>query len=278
MRSIVAFLFLLIVAYGNNIENLLQKIEQRSDLSQRTQKENWGITYVFTRQDLQRAQARYLKDILITLLPLQYQLNTYGFYDPIAGNPRLPYMSIPIKLFIDNQEISVGMYGSGLILYGDMDLSFADHVEVYMGSPSFEISTEPSLMVIKIYTKSAERDGGNKIGLFAQSVGGAMGYAHRAEELESGWSYFGYVSSFVERYKPYYRYGARISRDKRASHFIGTFQKEDAHLLLDVVHKDMDSFLDQSIFATPEDGKIDVDYAHIGYDEKKEPIFCKTRL
>ncbi len=269
MRGFLLFLLSFLILHASDIQELLQAIEQKSDLSQKTKKENWGITYVYTRQDLQKMQARYLKDILLSLFPMQYKINNYGLYDPIGSTPRAPFLSSPIKLFIDNQEISVGMYGSGLVLYGDMDISFADHIEVYIGSPSFEISSEPSLMVIKIYTKSAQRDGGNRLAAFLQNYGGKMSYFHTAEELNSGWSYFGYVSSFNDRYKKVEHLGSSLSRDREAFHTLGTLQKDKKRFLVDIVHKNMDSFVDQSVFATPKQAGIDVDYFHIGYDETK---------
>ena len=272
MRKFCFFLLSFFIAYASDIQTILNMIEQKCDLSQRTKKENWGITYVYTRQDLQKMQARYLKDILLSLFPLQYKINNYGLYDPIGSSPRVPFLSSSLKVFIDNQEISVGMYGSGLVLYGDMDISFADHIEVYIGSPSFEISSEPSLMVIKLYTKSAQRDGGNRLAAFLQSYGGKMSYFHTADELDNGWSYFGYVSSFDDRYKKIEHLGSLLSRDKKAFHLLGTLQKGHKRFLMDIIHKNMDSFIDQSIFATPKQASIDEDYFHIGYDETKGPL------
>ena len=269
MRILILCIAAILFVRASDIEALLKTIEQKSDLSEKTKKENWGITYIYTRQDLQKMQARYLKDILLSLFPIQYKINNYGLYDPIASTPRSPFLSSPIKLFIDNQEISVGMYGSGLILYGDMDITFADHIEVYIGSPSFKISTEPSLMVIKIYTKSAKRDGGNKVAAYLQSFGGKMAYFHTADELSSGWSYFGYVNSFDDRYKKINHLNSRLSRNRKVVHALGTLQKDKKRFLVDIVHKSVDAFIDQSVFATPDRSRIDVDYFHIGYDETK---------
>ncbi len=273
MRVVLLLILFIVAVFGeDDLDFLLDKIEYKSDLSQKTKKENWGITYVYTRQDIEKMQARYLRDILISLLPFTYKINNYGIYDPLSSSTNVPFMSSSIKVFIDNQEINVGMYGSGLFLYGDMDISFADHIEAYIGSPSFEISTEPSFMVIRIYTKRAERDGGNRVGLFAQSYGGKMGYYHKAEELNNGWKYFFYANRFEDKNKNRSNLESSLNRDKDVAHLIFSLYNNDNRILLDASRKRFNGFIDQSIFGTPKKSDIGIDYFHLGYDLKKDRL------
>jgi len=144
----------------SEIDDLLNSISAKDDLSQKTKLENAGISYVYTREDIQRMQAHSLKDILKSAYPFSYSENNYGLPDPYTMGVNIPFMSSSMRVYIDDQEITPGLYGSGMIIYGDMDVDFIDHIEIYSGNPTFEFSIEPAFTIIKLYSKNAQRDGG----------------------------------------------------------------------------------------------------------------------
>jgi iron complex outermembrane receptor protein len=213
-------------------------------------------------------QAHNLKDILKSTYPFGYNENYYGVPDPYGMQVSVPNMSSSIKVYINNQELTTGLYGSGLVIYGDMDIDFVDHIEVYSGNPTFEFSTEPAFTIIKLYTKSAQKDEGSKLLVGLDSRGSNRVAGYNIKELENGWSYLAYASTTKDNRKKYENYNAELSKDKTVSHVVGTFSNENNTLLLDAFTSKRDAFASQSIFLTPETSQTDTNYLHMGYDGK----------
>jgi len=255
-----------IYAEDLSVDDLLKDIATKTDLSEKTKLENGGISYIYTRDDIQKMQAHNLKDILKSTYPFGYNENNFGISDPYSLNKAIPYMSSSIKIYIDNQEITSGLYGSGLILYGNMDIDFVDHIEVYSGNPTFAFSVEPGFTIIKLYSKVAQKDEGSKIVSTLGSYGKKGLNAYTTDFLENDWSYFSYINLIDDKRRKYYNDNSTLSRDSKIKHFVGTLTKENQHILLDAISKNADSFIDSSISATPKEATIDTQYLHIGYD------------
>ncbi len=255
-----------------NIDNLLNNIEKKSDLSEKTKLENGGVSYIYTREDITRMQAHNLKDILKSTYPFGYNENNFGISDPFAVKTAVPYMSSRLKIYIDNQELSTGLYGSGLFIYGNMDIDFVDHIEIYAGNPTLEFSTEPAFTIIKLYSKVAQKDEGSKIAIGVGSRGSKSISGYDTEELDNQWSYFAYSSLIDDNRKQYQNGNATLSRDSNTKHFFGKFYKDNQNILVDIIKKDQDAFIDSSLFATPKDSNIKTTYAHIGYDTKNDNL------
>ena len=251
-----------------NLDNLLNDIEKKTDLSSKTKLENAGISTIYTRDDIDRMQVRYLKDILKLTRTVSYTENRYALPDPAFQGSIQPFLSSPIRVFIDNQEITTSLYGSGLIIMGDIDIGFVDHIEVYSQNPSFEFSTEPTYSLIKLYSKKAIKDEGGKVSISGGSYGSKNISAYHSEELDNDWSYFTYVSQNDDRRKKYYSHDNEISRDKKVSHFFTSFYDDKNSILIEAISSSRDSFIDNSFDATSDTGIIDADSLHLGYDYK----------
>ena len=251
-----------------NIDDLLHNIEIKTDLSAKTKLENGGISYIYTREDIRKMQAHNLKDILKSTYPMGYSENEYGYADSYTSGNGIPFVSSSIKIYIDNQEITTGLYGSGFMLYGNMDIDFVDHIEVYGGNPTFEYSSEPAFSIIKLYSKTAQKDGGTKLALGAGSYGAKYLNMHNANELKNGWSYFTYGSLNDNKRKRYKHYNSTLSRDSKTAHLFASLSKKNNKILFDVIREKKDAFIGQSIFATPLVNEHKNDYLHIGYDTK----------
>ena len=249
-----------------DIDSLLDDIENKTDLSEQTKLENSGISFVYTRNDIERMQVRYLKDILKLGSIFGYTENRYGLPDPLTHGDSKPFMSSSIRIFIDNQEIIGGMYGSGLILYGDLDLEFVDHIEIYTQSPTYEYSTEPTIMLIKLYSKTASKDEGTKVELLTASHKSTRINAYTSSELANGWSYFSYVSRENLNRRRYKSFDTELSRDKQVGHIFTSFQNENNHINIDFVRSKRDGFAGPSFDATPIESSLNSDSLHIGYD------------
>ncbi len=262
--------FLIIVSLNliaEGLDDLLLNIEKKTDLSQKTKMENGGISFIYTREDLERMQVKSLKDILKLTYPFGYDENRYSLADPLSMGGTQAFMSSVMRIFIDNQEITTSLYGSGLIVLGDIDMGFVNHVEIYSRNPSYEFSTEPTSLLIKLYSKKADKDAGGKIELNGGSYGFNRDSAYHSQEMED-WSYFAYFSSTNEKRKKYESHGEELSRDKKVKHIFGTFYNENQKILIQGINREGDSFIDRSLDATAQKNTIDMDFLHLGYDLK----------
>ena len=251
-----------------SIDSLLSNIEIKTDLSNKTKLENSGIRNIYTRSDLDRMQARNLKDILKSSQPLGYAENRYGLADTLTLNSNHPFVSSMIRVYIDNQEITSGLYGSGLLSYGDMDIGFVDHIEIYSGTPTYEFSPEATFIIIKLYSKVASKDGGSKIMVNYGSYDASHINFYNSSELDNDWAYFTYVSQNNEKRKKYYSHGTKLSRDKEVTHVFGSFYNKDNHILIDAFTQKRDTFINRSLDATPTKADLDLGNIHVGYNGK----------
>ncbi len=255
-----------------NIDSLLNDIEKKTDLSEKTKIANGGISFIYTRDDINRMQIKNLKDILKSTYPLGYNENKYGVPDPLSHGSNHPFLSTSIKVFIDNQEISTGLYGAGLFIVGDINIQWVDHIEVYTQAPTYEYATESTSTLIKLYTKSAKKDSGGKIELGSGSYEASYINTYYAKELDNGWSYFSFLSSDDYKRKKYSSNQTEISRDIDRKLITTTLNKDNQNILLTAIIQQRDGFLDISTDGSPETSTLEGDYVHIGYDTKIDNI------
>ncbi len=256
----------LLLSQEMDLDALLNKIEKKTDLSSKTKLENGGISTIYTRDDINRMQARNLNDILKSTYPFGYNENRYGLSDPYSIGTNQPNMSSSIRVFIDNQEITSGMYGSGIILYGDMDINFVDHIEIYSGNPTYEYSTEPTFILIKLYSKDVKRDAGTKLSYGIGNYLDSHLYAYNSQALENNWSYFNYVAQTDDKRQQHKSDTTELSRDKRGIHIFSSFHNDNNRFIVDAIKQKRDSFINESLDATPTSATLDNELLHIGYD------------
>jgi len=250
-----------------NIDNLLQNIEKKTDLSEKTKSANAGVSIIYTRDDIDRMQIANIQDILKLIYPVGYNENRYGAVDPFNVGASQPFVSSQIRVFIDNQEISTGLYSSGLIAISNIGIEWADHIEVYTQAPTYEFTTEPTVTLIKLYTKSVLKDAGGKAFLSTGSYGASKIGAYYAQELND-WSYFISLSQYNAKRKKYNNRGSELSRDKKMNTVVATLKKGKHNLLLTAISRKINVFFDKSLDGTPTKSELDGGYLHLGYDAK----------
>jgi len=253
--------------YGDEISDLLNDIEIKTDLSQKTQLENSGVSFIYTRDDIDRMQITNLKDILKSIYPVGYTENKYGISDPFFIGTIHPFVSSKIRLFIDNQELTTGLFGSGLSILGSVNIDWVDHIEIYTQSPTYEYATEATITLIKLYTRSVLKDEGGKAKVNAGSYGASFVNAYYADYIDD-WSYFVFGSLNNDKRKKYYSHDTTLSRDKKGSLSLATLHKGNTNILLTVADEKRDGFVDVSLDASPQKSTIDFQYVHIGVDTK----------
>jgi iron complex outermembrane receptor protein len=257
--------FMSIYLYSSNVERLLTEFNQKNDLSQRTIDENKGHLILFTRDKLEKMHAKTLKDVFKTAPVIYYHENRYGLPDPLAGGTFTPYLSNFIRLYIDGVEITQGWMGSGLLLYGDVNIDFVDHIEFYYAVPSFETAVEPAYLTIFLYSKNPKRDNGGKLSLVGGSRGDNTQSINYGEEKED----FSYMVNFShtnsKREKIDNATDRPLSRDFERTQLFSYVKADDQIFHLQVMKKETDSLAGLSYDATPLVSEIDYLNIHMDY-------------
>ena len=269
--SIVIIIFLSIGSYlwaNDDIDDILANIEEKSDLSLKTRQENTGVSYIYTRHDLDVMQIKHLGDIL-KATEIGSKKSRYGIIDPFGFFSRAPFNSSMIKIFIDNQEISSALYGSGLPILGDMDLGFVDHIEIYAQNPSYEYSSEPAVVTIKLYSKKANRNMGGKITLGGGSYSNNLQSFQYADTLKQ-YSYLFYCSRDDNRKKDYYVDSVNVKRDAKNYNLFTSIYNNKERLMIKVSKIDQGGLFGISLDAKPSNSNIKTDIFHIGYEKDIE--------
>ena len=249
----------------SNIEHLLTEYNQKNKASSKTIDNNKGNLILFTREDIERMHATRLKDIFKTLPIVYYHENRYALPDPLSSGMSESYNSSYIRVYIDGVEVTQGWMGSGLIMYGDINIDFADHIEFYSISPSYESSAEPAYMTIYIYSKDPSIDDNTVMKLSQSSRGSnqqSLSYGDKVGDI-SYMINFAHVDA--KREKIDNGTSTPLSRDFSENQFF-TYIKDDSQVFhLQVIDKKTDSLAGASWDATPIESSMDYLNVHMDY-------------
>ena len=259
---LVRLFFIFIILYSNillayDMDQMLDLYRKNSDLSEKTKDESLGHLTVYTRDDIERMQAHNLSELLNSQRSFRYNENLLGMPDVLHSDPAV-YSSGVVKIFINNHEITSAFAGSGLFIYGNIDLGFVDHVEIYEGSTSSSVSTEPAIVTIKLYSKDPAREAGTNIQGYVASRG-----SHHENISHSGVSndlkYYVYVSNTNNNRTEYQHDNHTLSRDNKNVHALATIDYKNIKIGAEYIDHKLDSFLSLSVFATPKQSDIKYD-------------------
>ncbi len=265
MKLLIMLVLVFGLSHSEELDELLNTYTHNSDLSQKTKLENGGIMTVFTRKDLDIMQARSLKDILKSNPLYRYTENRNGNPDMLYDGGTAPISSSVVRIYINNQELTSATYGSIFKGAGNINLDAIDHIEIYSGTPSYEFTSEPTNILIKLYTKIAERDRGGKLGVSYGSLGfneESMSYAQEFEDF----SYFTSLYRTDNKRKTYYSHDVPIKRDLERYGVLASIYSPKQKLLLSVIKDKADVSMSSSPRATYEHADSSLNYAFVGYD------------
>jgi iron complex outermembrane receptor protein len=253
------------MVYAENVDSILQEYTQKNALSQKTIDENKGHLVLFTREKLEEMHAKTLKDVFKTTPMIYYHENRYALPDPLTSGAFEPYRSNFIRLYVDGVEITQGWMGSGLMLYGDVNIDFVDHIEFYYMTPSFETSVEPAYLTVFLYSKDPKRDPGGKLDLIYGSRGynsQSISYGEQKENLS-------YMVNFshtdAQRETIDNGTSTPLSRDFERTQLFSYIKTEEQIFHLQVMKKNTDSLAGMSWDATPLVSNIDYLNLHMDY-------------
>lgn len=256
------FLFLYIftsLLNAQDLDNLLRLYQTESELSNKTKDENAGSLVVYTRDDLERMQVETLKDILKSTRYFRYFENRLAEPDVLNADP-VAYNSKYIKIYLNDTELFLPIFGTGLPLFGDIEMDFIDHVEIYQGFPSFEYAIDPALIIIKLYTKDPKKDAGSRVKLLVASHNSHKENVYTSDITENDLAYFLYANHTSKIQDKYYLEGKTPKRDSQTNHFFASLKKNDYKLDFNVLQKKQDTFLGELPLALPKKATKDASY------------------
>jgi hypothetical protein len=271
--ALTSALVLGLCAQQLSLDTILGKLSVEDDLSKKTIKESAGSVIVFTREDLDRMQIKSLAEIIERIPFLRYNENDLGLIDP-SYQPFQPSNANFIKLYVDDREVVDGMGAGGLQLFSQMDLGYIDHIEVYFGAVSFTIGIEPSLAIIKLYTKEPERENANILNVSYATYGTKDVNFYSAQELED-YSYLIYADSKIVKRKKVYYNGVALSRDKHISMLYGKLEKGAIRAEFNLLNGGYDGFISKTLSLEPKDpaSYLQNIYAGLYYDDDELKAF-----
>ncbi|BBG65960.1 hypothetical protein NNO_1257 [Hydrogenimonas sp.] len=263
-------------ANDGKIESMIGEYAQKADLSEKTKRESDGYLMVFTRQDLDRMQIRSLQEIIEKIPFIRYNEDRLGlsssFYAPYQPNP-----PAGLRVYINNRVLYTPYFGNALKMFGQLDMGYIDHVEVYYGMPSQTLGIDGAVVVIKMYTKDPLRE---KTSL-AGAVGGSEGYGELYGYTAGGKEDFSHLVYAdyrnMKRKKESYN-GSILSKDRESTNLFADFRMGNNSFEVQAVRGRLDTFLGFSPHLDPLNPHLSFSYLYGGWDYENRDNRLKAFL
>lgn len=273
MQRLWLLLLLCSVVLAQKIDLLLKKFEQESELSKITKIDTAGYVYIYTRQMLESMQAYTLADVLKTIPGLNYTLTPNNLN--LFTSPSTSFMlATTARLYINDHDVTSASFGSALLIWGEMPIEYIDHIEVYKGSAAIEFGDETGIIIIKVYTKLANREVGKKIRFRADTLGSKSFDIYTADLSLDKNSLFLYFHGANTKSKHYHNYGSTISKDKNDFTFYANYTNDFLSLESSYYSINKDPFLGYGRSKRPLGGGLDAKHFYLNLNTKFKGIDC----
>ncbi|MEA3331611.1 MAG: TonB-dependent receptor, partial [Campylobacterota bacterium] len=244
------------------IDTLLKEYQDSESLYKKTKKESAGFLLVYSRKDLERMQVYNLKDLLKTVriyTTFTHPVGVVRVQKAGQGKNTLP----PIKLYIDDFEVTTVAQGNALDMYGEMDIYFVDHIEIYQGGSSIAFGNEPGSMIIRLYSKTPNRENSSSAQISLDSKSGGNLRVVDAGTTDN-YDYLLYANTSKTDYDKYERNGQELSRDAQRyqAHF-KISQDDNYEVVLDAIYNKSDIFNGMGSAPLGEDNERDYGYINV---------------
>ncbi|WP_028950817.1 TonB-dependent receptor plug domain-containing protein [Sulfurihydrogenibium subterraneum] len=251
LTTLLSLLLVKNVFAQEKITTLLNKYEEASDLSNRTKIESLGHYITITRKDLEIMQANTLSDVLKSLKLHSYIPNTFGVYQLTAAGSQVG-LNTSYRLFIDDHEVSSIHTDNPFLIYDNYPLDSIDHIEIYLGAGAVRIGNEPSILIIKLYTKDPKRENSTTVkGLLDTRKGYSYNFTD-ARLIKENISYLVSVYKGYNNYKTYYYNNNPLNRDSQAVFGIFKLNYYDTQLTLNFAKVSRDAFKGLAVDISPD--------------------------
>lgn len=265
MKFFVLILLFITFVYADefNLDNLLKKYQDAESLYKKTKQENAGFLITYSREDLEQMQAYKLKDVLKTIRLYTMQINNFGISEiKTVGASSKNLM--PLKLYIDDFEITSFIKENPLAMYENMDIYFIDHIEIYQGGSSIAFGNEVGSMVIRLYTKDPKKENSKS---FQISVDSRNSVDNRIFDagIFKDYKYLAYVDISNEKFKKYNLNDHTLSKDlKRYQTHFKLSKENNFDVEFNGILNDGDSF--KGFGTSPsDDNKLKKSYTNINF-------------
>ena len=265
MKFFVLILLFINFVYADefNLDNLLKKYQDAESLYKKTKQENAGFLVTYSREDLEQMQAYKLKDVLKTIRLYTMQINNFGISEiKTVGASSKNLM--PLKLYIDDFEITSFIKENPLAMYENMDIYFIDHIEIYQGGSSIAFGNEVGSMVIRLYTKDPKKENSKS---FQISVDSRNSVDNRIFDagIFKDYKYLAYVDISNEKFKKYNLNDHTLSKDlKRYQTHFKLSKENNFDVEFNGILNDGDSFKGFGT-STSDDNKLKKSYTNINF-------------
>ncbi len=266
MKTLFLLLLIFVSGWTANLDLLLKKYQKASELSQITKIDTAGFVHIFTRDEIEKMQAYSLKDILSLIPGLNFVYTpNYTPLFTIASGSYLPQTAI--RLYINDHDLTSSSFGSAMLIWGEMPVELFDHIEIYKAASSIEFGSETGLLIIKCYTKLAQREEGSKLRTTFDTHSSTSLDGYNAHTLDNH-AFFIYAQGQNYKSKTTYRDGFTINRNKNDFFFYANYKNDSFTLQSGYINLSRDPFLGNGKLYHPTGGGLDAHHTFIDLTTK----------
>jgi len=249
-------------AFGQeNISTLLSTYEESMDLTNKTRVESLGHYILITRKEIEMMQANKLSDILKSLKLHTFVQNNFGVYQlrPAGGTE----ITTLYRLFINDHEVSSLHTDNPFLIYDNYPLDNIDHIEIYMGAGAVRIGNEPSIIIIKLYTKQPDRENASVFKTFVSTTKDYGFSFTDARKPKENFSYLVSVYQGYDNFKTQYLNNTPLDRDNFRQHVFFQFNYYDTSIDIGFSRVKRDAYMGLAVDRTPDFSKASSEDAYI---------------
>lgn len=259
--------FINIHSYSAGIDELLSKYEEESDLSKKTKIESLGHYIVISRRDIDIMQAYTLSDVLKSLKLHTYTPNRFGVYQLVSASSMVA-VNTSYRLYIDDHEVSSIHTDNPFLMFDNYPLDGIDHIEIYYGSGAVRLGNEPSLIIIKLYTKEPSRENSATVRFSTSTRKDGTISFNDARVIKDNISYNFLANLSYYNFPPTHVYGESIDRDIKGGYIFFKFKYYDTDIDLSYINISRDAFAGLAVDFTPEISKTKSEDFYINITQK----------
>ena len=190
-------------------------------------------------------QVHTLKELIEKIPFVRYQEDRYGLAMPFYQQ-RTPQLTNALQVYINDRSLSSALTLNILRSYGELDLGFIDHVEIYLGLPSLDFGIENAAFVIKLYTKKGYRENTSFASASIGSAGSNDFYFYDAKGSQER-NYLAFVSSTKLKRSTNYHKNKAFSKDDENSHLYYEYNYKNHRFEFEYLQNSKDAFLGESL-------------------------------
>lgn len=268
MRKIIFFLsffFCFLQAY-DKLDMQIKAYEHTSDLSHKTKKESVGHVSVLTRLDIDSLKLKTLKELLNYVRFTSYSETATGLLDPFYTTYNPSVNEDALKIYIDDQALYLPYFGSGMQIFGKINLNFIDHAEIYWGVPSFNFGISTGYNVIKLYSKNPNRENISTLNFALNNHSSSIIDGYSSYMYED----FGYMLSLsyenIKQQKVYHDKNFPLKRDFNDMFLYTKFYFKNHSLTFNALKAKYNSFINFSETFTPLENYTKVKNLYLAYN------------